>query len=81
MWPTESLWGNAFIFAAVGCAILVAAAMGAVFGNSRWGRRLLWLAPVVLAGLLIAYVSVGLLRTQPQAAKKCIYNSEHPSEC
>jgi hypothetical protein len=82
MWPTDNAWANALVFAAAGYGVVLAAAIGSLLGRSSRGRRLLKAAPLVLAGILMAYLASALLilpTNEPE--DDCIYSSAHPSDC
>lgn len=81
MWPTATLWGNALMIAAMGSALILAAAFGRALGDSAAGRKALQWSPVVLAAIVIGYVGVGTLTAPPVPTQGCIYDSEHPSDC
>lgn len=81
MWPTANLWGDALVIAALGSALILAAAFGRALGDSGAGRKVLGWSPVALAFVVVAYVGVGLLMTPPAPTESCIYNGEHPSDC
>lgn len=82
MWPTDNPWANALAFAAAGYGLLLAAAIGSLLARSSRGRKLLRAAPLVLAGILMAYLASALLilpTNEPE--DDCIYSSAHPSDC
>lgn len=81
MWPTATLWGNALVIAAIGSALILAAAFGRALGDSSTGRKALQWSPVVLAVIVIGYVGVGMLAVPSVPTHGCIYDSEHPSDC
>ncbi|WP_421994034.1 hypothetical protein [Reyranella sp.] len=81
MWPTESIWGNVLIFAAVGYAMILSAALGSVLGQSGAGRKVLGAAPFVLAVALVAYVGTSLVLADRPGPTDCLYDKSHPSEC
>lgn len=83
MWPTDSVWGNALLFAAAGYGFVAAAALGSVLGRSSRGRRFLMAAPLALGGLLAAYIAASLLTATANkpSEQNCIYSDEHPSDC
>lgn len=81
MWPTATLWGNALMIAAMGSALILAAAFGRALGDSAAGRKALQWSPVVLAAIVIGYVGVGTLTAPAVPTQGCIYDSEHPSDC
>ncbi|MFZ5778742.1 MAG: hypothetical protein ACOY4R_00870 [Pseudomonadota bacterium] len=79
----DDMWGNVLLAAAIGYGLIAAAALGSVLGQSTAGRRALRKAPMLLGGLLIAYVAVALLLTTTGKPRQenCVYSSEHPSNC
>ncbi len=81
MWPTDSFWGNALIFAAAGYGLLLFAGLGSLLGRDERGRKVLRMAPLVLACIILAYVASALLLTGLQAEDGCIYDAKHPSDC
>ncbi len=81
MWPTDSLWANALIFAAAASAVVLFAALGGVLSQSASGRKALKLAPAILAGAILAYVALSLWSAPHQQIDKCIYAIGHPSQC
>lgn len=81
MWPTATVWGNALMIAAIGSALILAAAFGRALGDSTTGRKALQWSPLVLAAIVMGYVGVGTLTAPPVPTQGCIYDSEHPSDC
>lgn len=81
MWPTNDMWMNALTFAAGGSALILAAALGSVLGQTAGGRKAMKAAPIALCLLIGAYVAVAMYGKPPEPGKECIYAAAHPSDC
>jgi hypothetical protein len=57
MWPTDSLWANASLFAALASALVLAAGIASVVHRSTAGHKLLQLAPLFLGAAIAAIVA------------------------
>jgi hypothetical protein len=81
MWPTEDILRNALIFAAAGAALMVAAWLGSVLGQSSEGRKAMKVASIGLSALIVAYIATAAYATWSGPEKDCIYAQKHPSDC
>jgi hypothetical protein len=81
MWPTSDIWTNSLLLAAGGAALILAAALGSVLGQSEGGRRIMKAAPIALCMLIGAYVAVAMYGQSSKPGKECIYAEAHPSDC
>jgi len=81
MWPTEDILQNALIFAAAGAAVMLAALLGSVLGQSSEGRKAMKVASIGLSVLIVVYVATAVYATWSGPGKDCIYAPRHPSDC
>ncbi len=81
MWPTSDVWQNALLLAAIGAAAILCAAFGSVMGRSTGGLRVLKASPLIVGGLIVAYVVTVTLLSPPTQDTECVYAPDHPSNC
>lgn len=81
MWPTDDILRNSLIFAAAGAALMVAALLGSVLGQSSEGRKAMKVASIGLGVLIIVYIGVAVYVSWSGPDKDCIYAPRHPSDC
>ncbi len=81
MWPTDDVLRNALIFAAAGGALMVAALLGSVLGQSSDGRKAIKVASIGMSALIVVYIATAVCASWSGPDKDCIYAPRHPSNC
>lgn len=81
MWPTDDILRNALIFAAAGAALMLAALLGSVLGQSSEGRKAMKGVSIGLSVLIVVYVATAVYTSLSGPDEDCIYAPKHPSDC